>query len=125
MMHKVQSSDPDVRVEIIPGVTSISACTATTGVPLVQAGERLAVLPATYDPEGVREVLQKFETVVLMKVNRVAEQVTAILDELGLKKQAIFVSRATTGEQEFVRDLDCLKGKTLDYHSMIIVKKGG
>jgi precorrin-2/cobalt-factor-2 C20-methyltransferase len=123
MMRKVSEGDSNIRIKVIPGVTSISACTSELNLPLVQAGERLAVIPATYDPDGIRQVLAGFETVVLMKVNRVVDQVLPILEELGLKKNAVFVSRATTDAQEVVRDLDRLKGKRLDYHSLIIVKK--
>jgi precorrin-2/cobalt-factor-2 C20-methyltransferase len=121
MMRKISESDPAIAIKIIPGVSSISACTAVVNLPLVQAGERLAVIPATYDPQGIRQVLLNFETVVLMKVNRVVDKVLPILEELGLKKQAFFVSRATTDEEEVVWDLDLLKGRVLDYHSMIII----
>jgi precorrin-2/cobalt-factor-2 C20-methyltransferase len=123
MMRKITESHPEIAIKIIPGVSSISACTAVVNLPLVQASERLAVIPATYDPEGIRQVLLSFETVVLMKVNRVVGKVLPILEELGLKKQAVFVSRATTDAQEVVWDLEQLAGKHLDYHSMIIVKK--
>lgn len=121
MMRKISESDPGIAIKIIPGVSSISACTGVVSLPLVQAGERLAVIPATYDPQGIRQVLLDFETVVLMKVNRVVDKVVPILEELGLKKQAVFVSRATTDEEEVVWDLDLLKGRSLDYHSMIII----
>jgi precorrin-2/cobalt-factor-2 C20-methyltransferase len=121
MMRKISESDPGMAIKIIPGVSSISACTGVVSLPLVQAGERLAVIPATYDPQGIRKVLLDFDTVVLMKVNRVVDKVLPILEELGLKKQAVFVSRATTDEEEVVWDLDLLKGRSLDYHSMIII----
>ncbi len=121
MMRKISESDPGIAIKIIPGVSSISACTGVVSLPLVQAGERLAVIPATYDPQGIRQVLLDFDTVVLMKVNRVVDKVLPILEELGLKKQAVFVSRATTDEEEVVWDLDLLKGRSLDYHSMIII----
>lgn len=123
MMRIVRDKDPDVEIQVVPGVTSIAACTAAVKVPLVQAGERLAVLPATYDPEGIRTVLRQFETVILMKVNRVVDQVLPILEELGLKKQSVFINRATTGEEQIVWDLERLRGKILDYHSMIIVRR--
>lgn len=123
LMSRMLRMDPGVRVSIIPGVSSIAACTAVLKLPLVQAGERLAVLPATYDPEGIRQTLKNFETVVLMKVNRVVDRILPILEEMGLKKQAIFVNQATTDQQEIIADLDRLRGKTLNYHSMIIVRK--
>jgi len=123
MMRKVSEGDPNIPIKIIPGVSSISACTSAISLPLVQAGERLAVIPATYDPEGIHQVLLGFETVVLMKVNRVVDKVLPILEDLGLKKKAVFVSRATTDAQEVVWDLDQLRDKRLDYHSMMIIKK--
>lgn len=123
LIDRLTASDPDISIRVVPGVSSISACSAAIGLPLAQAGERMAVIPATYDPEGIREVLKNFETVVLMKVNRVVGKILPILEELGLDKKAVFVSRATTDLEEVVRDLHLLKGRSLDYHSMIIINK--
>ncbi len=113
----------DLDVEIVPGITSINASSAATLLPLAKANERVAVLPATYEKEMLSDALKNYDTIVLMKVNRVFDEVLAVLEEMGLKDNAVFISRCGTEEERIVRDLDLLKGKELDYLSMVIVRK--
>jgi precorrin-2/cobalt-factor-2 C20-methyltransferase len=79
--------------------------------------------PATFEEEKLRQTLLDFDTVVLMKINRVFDRVHALLKELGLDRCGAFVSRAGTSEERVVFDLDTLVGKKLDYLSLLIVKK--
>ncbi len=114
---------PDVTVEAVPGITSINAAAIAAGVPLAAASERLAVIPAAFEEKEVRHALLEFDTVVLMKVNRVFDRVYALLQELGLDKKAAFIRRVGSAEQEVVFDLESLLGKKLDYLSLLIIKK--
>ncbi len=113
----------DLAVEIVPGVSSINASSAAAILPLAKANERVAVLPATYEKEKLRDALKDYDTIVLMKVNRVFDEVLAVLEEMGLKDKSVFISRCGTEEERIVRDLDLLKGRELDYLSMVIVRK--
>lgn len=114
---------PEIPVEIVPGITSINAAAIAAGVPLGMGGERLAVLPATYEREELRRALEQFDTVVLMKVNRVFDRLYEVLAELGLAGRGVFIRRVGSADEEVVRDLSSLVGKELDYLSMIIVRK--
>ena len=114
---------PDIPIEAVPGVSSITAAAVAAGVPLAAASERIAILPATFEEEKLRRTLLDFDTVVLMKVNRVFDRVFALLKELGLEGKGVFVSRAGTREEKVVHDLASLVGKKLDYLSLLIVKK--
>ena len=114
---------PDIRIEIIPGISSINAAAAAAGIPLGMAGERIAILPATYADEELRRTLTDFDTIVLMKVSRVFDRVYAMLEELGLEKSGAFIRRVGSQQEEVVFDLASLVGKPLDYLSMLIVRK--
>ncbi len=114
---------PDIPIEVVPGVSSITAAAVAAGIPLAAASERIAVLPATFEEEKLRRTLQDFDTVVLMKVNRVFDRVYGLLKELGRERGCAFVSRAGTNEEKVVYDLESLVGKKLDYLSLLIVKK--
>ena len=123
-LHRlIRERFPEIRVEIVPGVSSINASAAAAGVPLVDGAERLAVLPATYEGERLVDVLRDFDTVVLLKVNRVFDRVLAALETLGLVDRAVYVSRCGSAEQEIVRDVRGLQGKELEYLSLMIVRK--
>jgi precorrin-2/cobalt-factor-2 C20-methyltransferase len=119
----VREKYPDVSIEAIPGITSINAAAIAAGVPLAAASERVAIIPAAFEEQDLRRVLVDFDTIVLMKVNRVFEQVYALLQELGLEKKGVFIRRVGSGEEEVVFDLETLLGKKLDYLSLLIVKK--
>lgn len=119
----VREKLPQAEMKIIPGISSVMASAAAAIMPLAEADEKLAVIPATYEPEKIRGILNDFDTIVLMKVNKVFDKVLGLLSELGLKDRAVFVERCGGDKQRVVRNLDSLKGEKLDYLSMVIVKK--
>ena len=114
---------PEVPVRVVPGVTSISGVSAQAMVPLAHGNERIAIIPATYGDPRLRQVLEEFDSIVLMKVNSVFDQALDLLEELGLVDCAIYIKKATAGEEEVVRDIRTLRGKKLEYLSMLLVKK--
>jgi precorrin-2/cobalt-factor-2 C20-methyltransferase len=114
---------PDIPIEIIPGISSINAAAAAAVLPLGMAGDRIAILPATYEDYELRKTLKEFDTIVLMKVSRVFDRIYAILMELGLLDKGVFVRRVGSGQEEVVFDLTSLLGRELDYLSMLIIRK--
>ena len=119
----IRQQRPDIAIEIVPGITSVTAAAAAAGIPLGIGGERIAILPATYEDAELRATLDAFDTVVLMKVSRVFDRVHALLVELGRDRSAVFVRRVGSDRQEVVHDLATLVGQPLDYLSMLIVRK--
>lgn len=124
MWEMMRERHPEVPVEVVPGVTSINACSCIADYPLANGDERIAVIPATYEVEKLRQVLREFDSVVLMKVNSVFEQVLHVLEEEGLVDAAVYVKKAGAPEQEIVRDIRTLSGRKLEYLSLIMVHKG-
>ncbi|WP_298440232.1 precorrin-2 C(20)-methyltransferase [Geobacter sp.] len=114
---------PEIAIEIVPGISSINAAAAAAGMPLGMAHERIAILPTTYEDDELRDTFARFDTVILMKVNRVFDRIYALLKELGLEKRAAFVRRVGSAEEEVVFDLERLVGEKLDYLSLLIVRK--
>jgi len=113
---------PQAQVEVVPGISSVSAAAARTNFPLAVADERIAVLPATFDPQFVEQALETFDTVVLMKVNQVLDQVMTILERRDLLKSAVLVERCGTPHERIVRDLASLRGQRVDYFSLLLVR---
>ena len=114
--------NPSLSIEIIPGISSITASAAQAGISLGLADEKIAILPATY-ANDIGIVLEHFDTVILMKVHKVFDQVLAMLDAAGLTDKALYVSRTGMDDGQVVRDIGTLKGKELNYFSMVIIKK--
>jgi precorrin-2/cobalt-factor-2 C20-methyltransferase len=109
-------------VEVVPGVTSITAAAADVMQPLVKAGERLAVLPAIFeDIAALKSILASFDTVVLMKVHSVLDEVLDLLDELGIIERAVVVERASHPAGHVYRDVGALRDRSVHYLSLMIV----
>jgi len=123
VLESIQTEYPHLEVEVVPGVSSVMAAAGRAGVPLVTHGQRLAILPAVYGIDDLREAITKFDTVVLMKVNRVLLDALANLEHLGLAGKGIYVRRATTEREQVVRDLNQLTEEDLDYFSLLIIKR--
>jgi len=92
-------------------------------LPLSSGGERVAIIPATYEDKALRETLESFDTVVLLKVNTVFDRIMDVLEEMKLVDRCIYIRRCTTKDEEIVKDIRKLKGKNLDYLSLLIVRR--
>ena len=114
---------PDVELEVVPAVTSVSAVPSAIGTPLVDGQERVAVLPATYGTDDLKKVLRDFDSVVLMKVSSVMDKVIQTLEDENLLDKAVYVERATSDQEKVVRDLRSLKNDKCVYFSMVVVNK--
>ena len=119
----VEAALPGVAVRSVPGITAFSAFASRALVPLAESGERITVIPAAYELEDVRKALEEFDTVVLMKVNRVFDKLVDLLEREGLLGNALAGTRVGWPEEEITTDLKALRGRKLDYFSTIIVKK--
>jgi precorrin-2/cobalt-factor-2 C20-methyltransferase len=114
---------PDIPLEVVPGISSINAAAVASGIPLGMASEKIAIIPAAFEQENLTKTLVEFDTIVLMKMSRVFDGIYELLQELGLDRKAVYVSRVGTPEEEVVFDLASLVGRKLDYLSLLIVKK--
>ena len=109
------------RVEIVPGVTSMTACAATAGLPLSQRSESISILPGTMGGTDLELRLAHCEAAVIMKVGRHLEKIRAVLDRLGLTPHSVFVSHASLPTQ-VVAPLAEFEGSA-PYFSTILVRR--
>ena len=119
----IRDIEPDVPVQVIPGVSSITAASSLTGVALGQGDERVAIVPATWHEERLRELIVSTDTVVLMKVARVLPTVIQLLRETGRLKDAVLVSRGTAEQQIVTRDLERFEHRRLNYLTLVLVAR--
>ncbi len=116
---------PDFEIEIIPGVTSFAATAAVTQTILSTTSDRVAILPASYETDAntLGELLQQFDTVILMKAGTVLPQLLDALDELNLLADAVYGERVGMPEEVLVRDVTTLRGQRRPYLSLLIVRR--
>ncbi|MCX8070242.1 MAG: precorrin-2 C(20)-methyltransferase [Thermodesulfovibrionales bacterium] len=114
---------PLIEVEIIPGISSFSASSAYSSIPLILGNEKLAVVPATYEDEKISQILDIFETIIFMKVHKVFDKIIVLLKSKGLLDKAIYVSQVSMAGQKIIKNINDVKLTDLNYFSLIIVKK--
>jgi precorrin-2/cobalt-factor-2 C20-methyltransferase len=120
---EARRSWPEVRIEIVPGVSSLAAVPAATGVPLADGQERIAIVPGTYGLDDLEQLLRAFDTVVLMKIGPELPRVLAALERTGLQDRAVYVSKASMPEQRIERDLRAVAAERGDCFAMVIVSR--
>ena len=112
-------------VEVIPGVSSLTACAAVLGAPLVARNDVLTVVPATLDEAVLRARLADgAEAAAIVKVGRHLEKVRRLLHELGLSDKARYVEHATMASQKIL-PLERVAAGEAPYFSMILVHRRG
>ncbi len=114
--------NPKLDIEIVPGVSSINAASARAKMSLGLADERIAILPANYERD-LKETLERFDTVVLMKVHRTFENILRVLAEMNLLDRATYVSKAGMEDEKIFKHIRDVREEDLNYFSMVIVKK--
>lgn len=92
--------------EVIPGVTAMSGCWSTAGLPIVQGDDVLSVLPGTLELADLVRHLDTCEAAVIMKVGRNLPKIRAALQQAGKLERAVYVERGTmaNGRQMPLRD---------------------
>ncbi len=114
---------PEVNIKVIPGVSSINAAAASAVLPLSSGRERVAIIPAAYQDKALRETLESFDTVVILKVNTAFDRILDVLEEMKLVDRCTYIRRCTTKDEKIVKDIRKLKEKDLDYLSLLIVRR--
>jgi precorrin-2/cobalt-factor-2 C20-methyltransferase len=111
-------------VEVVPGVSSLTACAATLGTPLAARNDVLTVLPAPLDVEILRKRLEDVEAAAIIKIGRHFGKVKTLLEEMGLSDRAHYIERATM-ETQRILSLDEVSEDGAPYFSMILIHRRG
>ncbi len=117
-MHKRLAHRYDT--EVVPGVSSISACVAALGRPLSEAEEVLTVLPGTLPAEELAARLAGTDSAVVLKLGRTFPAVRAALERVGRLEDAWYVERATMSGQR-VAPLAEVDPDQVPYFSMAVL----
>lgn len=110
------------KIEIVPGVTSFNAACAQLQMPLSEQDDTIAIVPAAYGIEAVEKMLEDFDTLVLMKVKPLLEDLIRLLERRGLLEHSRFIEKAGSPAERVIHDIAQLKGQTVNYLSLLLVK---
>ena len=113
---------PEIEVETIPGVSSFAAAAATTGMPLAEEDETLAIIPAAYGTGVIDHMLDEFDTLILLKVKPLLDEVLELLERRDLLATSCFIEKVGSPDERIVRDIASLKGEKVNYLSLLLVQ---
>lgn len=118
--YELLRDHPDIPIEIVPGVSSVTAAAAAVRLPLADERQRVAVVPATGE---VMHAAATFDTVVILKVSMAVDAVLKALNVTGRIGESVYVERAGWPEQRVIEDVETLRKQKLDYFGQIIVTR--
>ena len=122
LLRIFQVSYPHIPVEVVPGISSIHASAAQALIPLVEGDERLIIIPATSGVDKIVDALARYETVVILKVKPVYNEILQLLRKAGREDSTLFVERVGSMRQKILTDFAEIATHTPDYLSLLIVK---
>ena len=112
----------DFPTRVVPGVSSLGACAAAAGVPLVGRNETLVILPGPLPEDELEARLREASAAAIMKLGRHFAKVRRVIDRLGLTPDAHYVAHASMGEQRAM-PLAEVAAETAPYFSMILIRR--
>ena len=126
LLRNLMKLAPTLRVEIIPGVSTVTAASNLLNVPLAIDGETLTLIPsAQIEMERLRPLIRLSDNLVFMKIPSDVQTLIKGLEEEGLLHHAIWVQKCCLPDQRVVKELskEMLEKEQERYLSMMIVKK--
>ena len=111
-------------IEVVPGVSSLTACATTLGAPLAARDDVLTVVPATLPDETLEQRIRDVDAVAIIKVGKHLQKIRALLDRMQLTNHARYVEHATMSTQRTLPLADVDEGAA-PYFSMILLHTRG
>jgi precorrin-2/cobalt-factor-2 C20-methyltransferase len=128
LYQMVKESHPEVALEMIPGVTSVTAAAATAKLPLALKEEVVSIIPSDLDPLIIEETARSADNIVFMKCAYRIKELVPILAKAGFTGEATIalIKRCTLPEEKIlIGKLSDVNGWDIeeDYFSVAIVKR--
>lgn len=124
----VKETYPEVELEIIPGVTSVTAAAASAKLPLAEKDEVVSIMPSDLNPAHIADTAKHADNLVFMKCAFHIKEFLPILFKSGFNENSTIalVKRCTLPEETVlvgklgdVKDWDISE----DYFSVAVIKK--
>ena len=124
----VKETYPEIELEIIPGVTSVTAAAASSKLPLAEKEEVVTIMPSELNPTLIHKTAKYADNLVFMKCAHRIKEFIPILLRAGFTENSTvaLVKRCTLPEEKvLVGKLSEVSGWDIkeDYFSVAIVKK--
>jgi precorrin-2/cobalt-factor-2 C20-methyltransferase len=128
LYRSLREGYPNVRLKIIPGVTSVTAAAASAKLPLAEMEEVISIVPSDLDPGLIEETARHADNLVFMKCAHRLKDLAPILVKAGFTEDSTvaLVKRCTLPEEKVVVGrLSDVQNWDIgeDYFSVAIIKR--
>lgn len=123
LAQTLRQLQPSLSIQFIAGVASPMAAANLLQIPLTTQQEKLAIIPALYSIEELEIALNWAETVVLLKVASVYQQVWQVIQHKNLWASAWVVEKVSFAEEKIYYPLNNYPQLQLSYFSLLIIKQ--
>ncbi|MCE8009620.1 MAG: precorrin-2 C(20)-methyltransferase [Aestuariivita sp.] len=123
-MHLYTRLKETVPVEVVPGITGMSAAWTATGAPITWGDDVLSVLMGTHTEDELARQMGCADALVVMKLGRTLDKVRRALRVAGRYDDAWLIENAAMPEQSVMR-LSETEGRVAPYFSIVVVHGQG
>ena len=123
LLRCLKELEPELNTVTVPGIMAMGAASAITDFPLGEAKKPVTIVPTADGLAATRSAIEAGGNIVLMKVGKRLPSILALLEELNVIENAVFVAKAGQDEQVVVTDLRSLttSDPKAGYLSIILV----
>ena len=122
LARTVSALDERAQVEVIPGISAYHAAAAHLNVPLADTDDTVAIVPAAYGIDTLDTLIDQFDTLVLIKVKPLLDDIIDWLERRGLLADARFVEKVGAPDEHTVTDVITLRNSKVNYLSLMLVR---
>ena len=109
-------------VEVVPGITSLTAGAARAGRALAARNEIVTILPGPLPDDVLARRIDEAHTVAILKLGRHAGRVKALARRMGLLDRSVYVQQATLPTEKICPLIEA--PDAAPYFSLALISKG-
>jgi len=124
LARTVRALDDQIDIDVVAGVNAFTAACASLGQPLSEQDDTVAIVPAAYGVSALDRLLGDFDTLVLLKVKPLIDDLFDWMQQRELLADAAFIERCGAPDERVVRgqDMLALRGTKVSYLSLMLVR---
>lgn len=108
---------------VVPGISSIPAACAQSLLPLTTQLEKYAVVTARLGDDELRETLQSYDSVAILKVGRHRDRVIQVIREANRADDAVYAEFVGQANEKIMHNLRDVEPGVGPYFSLILISR--
>ncbi len=124
-MHLYERLKDDVAIEVVPGITGMSAAWTATGLPMTWGDDVMSVLMGTLPEDVLMRHMRKSDALVVMKVGRNLRKIRSALETAGRLEAAWLVEFASMPKERVRKLTEVEADFDAPYFSIVVVHGQG